>query len=206
MKAITLWPEWAFAVCALFKRVENRGWAPPLKMIGQRFLIHAGAAIGGRPGNEAHDDRAMQLVCETAKLVGWHWQRRGPCHYLLEAAVPLRHPEFDVLVSPSVEFTRDLIPRGALVAEAILDRVSVPPPLAARERFEVRQSSYPWATLGAHHWHLRTVGLLRRPVPCKGAQRLWTVDDHLAREAARELCPTESIAEMRWKELTNGVL
>lgn len=206
MKAITLWPEWAWAIMCLFKRVENRGWVPPLKMIDQRFLIHAGAAIGGRPGSEAHDDRAMQLVCETAQGAGWHYHRRGPCHYLLEAAVPLRHPEFDVLVSPNVEFTRDRIPRGAIVAEATLDRMSVPPPPAVRERFMVRQSSYPWATPGACHWHLRDVGLLREPLPCLGAQRFWNVEDHLVRDVNLSLCPTESLTDARWRELTNGVL
>lgn len=41
MKALTLWRPWAWA---LFngKDLENRTWAPPAHMIGQRIAIHAG--------------------------------------------------------------------------------------------------------------------------------------------------------------------
>lgn len=47
MKAITLWPEWAACVLYAGKRVENRSWRPPEKLIGQRLALHAGAKIGG---------------------------------------------------------------------------------------------------------------------------------------------------------------
>lgn len=43
MKALTLHAPWAWATCYLGKRVENRTWAPPLGIIGQRIAIHAGA-------------------------------------------------------------------------------------------------------------------------------------------------------------------
>lgn len=42
MKALTLWQPWASAIAHGFKKVENRPWRPPAKMIGQRFAIHAG--------------------------------------------------------------------------------------------------------------------------------------------------------------------
>ena len=44
MKALTLHAPWAWAICFLGKRVENRTWAPPSGMIGKRFAIHAGSA------------------------------------------------------------------------------------------------------------------------------------------------------------------
>ena len=51
MKAITLWPEWAYAICALGKRVENRSWQPGRALrVGDKVAIHAGKNIGGRPG------------------------------------------------------------------------------------------------------------------------------------------------------------
>ncbi len=54
MKAITLWPEWAYAICALGKRVENRSWAPGRALaVGDKIAIHAGKHPGGRSGYAA---------------------------------------------------------------------------------------------------------------------------------------------------------
>ena len=64
MKALTLTPEWAWAVTALDKRVENRTWRPPERMIGQRIAIHAGKA---RP-----DIGAVELM---AGCSGWRVTR-----------------------------------------------------------------------------------------------------------------------------------
>lgn len=43
LRALTLHQPWAFAICHLGKRVENRTWAPSIP-IGTRIAIHAGAA------------------------------------------------------------------------------------------------------------------------------------------------------------------
>lgn len=42
MKALTLIRPWPYAIFHLGKSVENRGWPPPDKVIGQRIAIHAG--------------------------------------------------------------------------------------------------------------------------------------------------------------------
>lgn len=42
MKALTLIQPWAWAIEHLGKRVENRTWAPPPRLVGQRIAIHAG--------------------------------------------------------------------------------------------------------------------------------------------------------------------
>jgi len=59
LKALTLWPEWAWAIVHLGKRVENRTWKPFLP-VGTTFAIHAGKHLGGKPGaasaREAEDD------------------------------------------------------------------------------------------------------------------------------------------------------
>lgn len=44
LRALTLTPEWAWAVCHLDKRVENRTWPAPAHIIGKRIAIHAGKA------------------------------------------------------------------------------------------------------------------------------------------------------------------
>ncbi len=42
MKALTLIRPWPYAVMWCGKRIENRSWAPPKSLIGQRIAIHAG--------------------------------------------------------------------------------------------------------------------------------------------------------------------
>lgn len=64
--ALTLWPQWAWAVHALDKRVENRTWPLPPKMIGQRVYLHAGAAST----EETHGWRAL-AVMQMAQRAGW---------------------------------------------------------------------------------------------------------------------------------------
>lgn len=44
LPALTLHAPWAYAVTDLGKRVENRTWRPPARLIGQRLAIHAGMA------------------------------------------------------------------------------------------------------------------------------------------------------------------
>jgi hypothetical protein len=45
MRALTIRQPWASAIVHGPKRVENRKRRPPQKAIGQRFAIHAGAAV-----------------------------------------------------------------------------------------------------------------------------------------------------------------
>lgn len=59
---LTLWPEWVAAIVLLDKRIENRTWAPIRAHHGRRFLLHAGANIGGRPGKPAHREAAAALA------------------------------------------------------------------------------------------------------------------------------------------------
>ncbi len=70
MKALTLWPEWAFAVRLLGKRIENRprpaSWYG--LRIGETFAIHAGKHIGGRPGRVARAegiDAVVRMYCHA---------------------------------------------------------------------------------------------------------------------------------------------
>lgn len=42
MKALTLWPEWAFAIARYGKDGENRTWRLWSSLIGQPLAIHAG--------------------------------------------------------------------------------------------------------------------------------------------------------------------
>lgn len=42
MKALTIHQPWAWAIVAGHKKIENRTWRPPLRLIGKRIAIHAG--------------------------------------------------------------------------------------------------------------------------------------------------------------------
>jgi len=70
MKALTLYPEWAWAICHLDKRVENRSRPLPKGMAGQLVALHAGKHIGGRPGSVASDE-GRRLVAGMAREAGW---------------------------------------------------------------------------------------------------------------------------------------
>ena len=76
LRAITLWPEWAWAICHLGKRVENRTWHPPRELIGRRLAIHAGAHVGGRKGSAATAEGRTDLGL-MALRAGWVLLRSG---------------------------------------------------------------------------------------------------------------------------------
>lgn len=63
-RAITLWPEWAYAVLHLKKDVENRPWtiAPGV------YALHAGVAIGGRRSASARRDGIAALRATVARV------------------------------------------------------------------------------------------------------------------------------------------
>jgi hypothetical protein len=73
--AITLWPEWAFAISRFGKDVENRGDGEHTvalhRFVGKRLAIHAGAYIGGRPG-EAATRSGLNAMLETASRAHGH--------------------------------------------------------------------------------------------------------------------------------------
>jgi hypothetical protein len=70
MKALTLYPEWAWAILHLDKRVENRSKALPKGMAGQLVALHAGKHIGGKKGHPSHM-RGINNLRGVASWAGW---------------------------------------------------------------------------------------------------------------------------------------
>lgn len=142
-RALTLWPEWSWAVQHLGKRVENRGYALP---IGEWIGLHAGKHVGGRPGKPAETEGLEGLV-EMATRAGW-------------------------LVAGN-DFTRGAevvtISRAALTTSAMLGAFRV-----------TRVDAPGHGDLGGFRvpdafGNLFELLPLARPVPCPGAQGLWTI-------------------------------
>lgn len=70
IQALTIWPEWVWAIMFLDKDREYRGWHPPKDLIGKRLAIHAGANIGGRKGMKARSE-GLEAVARMARRAGW---------------------------------------------------------------------------------------------------------------------------------------
>lgn len=73
MLALTLWQPWCFIVVEGIKRVENRPWAPPKAVIGQRIALHAGRTY----------DKAAEQAIEASPLYG----RRLPAEAHIAGAI-----------------------------------------------------------------------------------------------------------------------
>lgn len=166
MKAITLWPEWAWAIARLDKRIENRGWVPPRGALvpGDWLAIHAGANIGGRPGRKATNDGIYTLV-EAAYAVGW--QSVGVEMPTGPMLTRFRRSEEDVEV---------FVECSAIVAVAKYQDAFRAPlePQRCRPWQAPSQAGYP-----CFGWLLTDVVTLPDPVPCKGKQGLWDVPAEL---------------------------
>ncbi len=112
LPALTLHAPWAYAVAWKGKNIENRTWAPPARLVGQRLAIHAGLAqpradwdalsmIAGRLGLvvTASDvpRGAIVAIATVAGLVGEEDARAnpwfvGPCGWILRDVVTLPEP------------------------------------------------------------------------------------------------------------------
>lgn len=71
MRALTLFPEWAWAIAHLGKDYENRPRQANFYglKVGDEFAIHAGANLGGRPGRTAASE-ALESVAHMARRAG----------------------------------------------------------------------------------------------------------------------------------------
>ena len=158
MKAITVWPEWAALVAARLKPLENRGPESPRwlgRAIGQRVAVHAGKHVGGRPGLPAWEE-AQDSLWWTGLPAGWEIELR---HERSEPRIRWRRVPDD---DPG-QWQSAPLARGAIVCTAVLGRPH-------------RPSGKPWENDDPTTWcwPLLDVQPLAVPVPCRGAQGLWT--------------------------------
>lgn len=155
-RALTLWPEWAWAITDLDKRVENRGWPPFARLIGQRIAIHAGAYIGGRDGRPARAE-GWSAVANMATRAGWNVQWADQKFLSFR-----KNDQFYGVVDP---LTRVDIPTSAIVAHAKLASVTPPSRVTDNDGWYV----------GEYGWRLEDLVVLPEPIPMQGAQSLWEI-------------------------------
>lgn len=146
LRALTLWPEWAWAAHYLDKRVENRSWALP---VGEWFALHAGKHIGGRPGPRACEE-AWDAIHYMASQAGWARSFDGSGR-LRRHGVEAIYGTAKVQTSAILGIFRvtriDPRGRGDLGAWRVPDQVG---------------NVFEYTPIAA-------------PVPCRGAQGLWPV-------------------------------
>lgn len=176
MKALTLWPEWAFAVTDLGKNVENRTWIPTLKP-GESFFIHAGKHFGGKVLRKSTDWlQVFQPVLSTARHDNWITGYSYTEHSILGTRLTSmtqiykeRLPLYPV----------EEIPTGAIVAIASFTKVLIPgvhSPIG-----------FPWWDGLSNGIEFGNLLVLKTPVACRGYQRLWTPPKE-TQERVLQLC------------------
>lgn len=142
LRALTLWPEWAWAIHALDKRVENRSWRIPRGWVA----IHAGAHLGGRPGVPALLE-AMRALATMSLRAGWQVSEREG--FAL-------HKRGRAVCVPTV---------ATWTTRAILGLA----------HFDGTLPRGGWSVPGAMANHIDDYIPLPDPLPCGGAQGLWSV-------------------------------
>ena len=152
--ALTLWPEWVWAIDNLDKLVENRGWPLPPAMIGKRIALHAGANIGGRKGAPATRE-GIEAVASMAIGAGWHVTEDG----LALAGGALVFSKGDIVKRLVVAE----VPRSAITSTVVLASCTAPSPV---------HSDDGWYT-GDYGFRLADRQALPAPIHCSGAQGFW---------------------------------
>lgn len=176
MRALTLWPEWAWAICKLGKRVENRSERFARMIAGQVgdgwLAIHAGKNIGGRPGRAATKEGLSDLAF-MAEQECW-FVELGEC-YLDQTGV-VDHPVAQFTMPGSLVGEHDLcsdelerVGASAIVAVCRVRGV-LPPGLV-----------HPWKVATSAALKLDDVRVLAKPIPCGGRQGLWTLPEDVER-------------------------
>lgn len=113
MRALTLWQPWAWAIAHAGKRIENRTWPPPERVVGKQIAIHAGKKLDkedafglldylGEQGIDQPIEFTRSAIIAVATVKGWveglsddHPQAMwfcGPCGWVLTDVIPLRRP------------------------------------------------------------------------------------------------------------------
>lgn len=163
-RALTLWPEWAYAVLHLSKDVENRPWtiAPGV------YALHAGVAIGGRRSASARRDGIAALRATVA-------------HVFVGEASPLNDLDDAALISKVEALSGAVV--GVVEVMHTPGRTRWRPSWSRWAGHDAIDPGTPWEWSGepptiANPIELRHVAAA--PIPCRGQLGLWCLPTEIA--------------------------
>jgi hypothetical protein len=156
LHALTMTAPWATAIMRWGKRWENRGWTPPLSLMGQRIGIHQGAAPTTRAGtlSAGAPGRAFGDTCDSLVV-------SGLCPVGYDAAVLQALADSRMLLGTCV-----LLDFCEVFEDHAVSRFAKPGAKLERD---------PWMIPGGFAWHLADPELRAEPVPMVGLQKLWRI-------------------------------
>lgn len=157
--ALTLIQPWAELIVRGPKRVENRSWAPRGMVVGDYLAIHAGAKVDAETW-----DGAADTADAAGDLDGLPWLRS------FADAYPPRRGNRAAATALRDHIAR-AVPYSAIVGVARLAGVETEK--APRDPWCFDPAADPWF-FGPVGWRLDNV-VAFDPVPCAGAQGLWTL-------------------------------
>lgn len=166
MKALTIYPEWCFAITQMDKRIENRTWNPFISIINQRVALHAGSRIGGKEGWLGEPFTKVSL---SAMQAGWKVHRL----YEKDKIICFDFEKDGKIVS----LNPDNVVKKAIVAVATVTGASE----------STIKEPPPWGITGHKHWHLVDVDVLPEPIIIPGFQGLWNVPKPIVEQINAQL-------------------
>jgi len=172
MQAISVRPQWAYAMLYLGKRVENRDFAPEA-LLGRRIAFHAGKKIGDTTSlpSTARGLRELAVDMVGANFLAAPVWLKGEEPFL--AWQPLGAND----LKSSRILRADDCPTSCIFATAIIGELVPPVPDA---------DTPPWSRKGKHWWILDDFQALPEPIPCSGQRGVWTVQEEMAKEIERQ--------------------
>lgn len=147
MDALTLKHPWAFCICELGKRVENRSYPPPDQLIGNWLAIHGGKVPTSK--------REVREVLDTAR----HVRSKFWMDYIRGDDAADEH-----FLAKIFRFTGVV---AVCRVKVVLSADSEDPWYEGPEV----DGSFNYG------WVLSDLVVLPEPVPCRGQRRLWPLPD-----------------------------
>jgi hypothetical protein len=211
--ALTLWQPWASLLLvadprnsgAPPKEFETRGWKPPVRMQGERILIHAAAHVPGDVrrrlialGEFREPFRSILLRCGISLRDPWERGydpvrgMRLPLGALIgsvcvgdiiptDAAQPwIAHAKRHAWAIANARRSHDPLETAHHTPGDPLATARPSPSLAVVDEFTL--GDY---TDGRFAWRVMDPVAFPEPIPCAGGQKLWTVPEDLAARARR---------------------
>lgn len=179
LRAVSLWPEWVYAILHLNKRVENRSWPAPPKFIGQRIALHAGKGFGGTCKDPFR--KYFEPVVELGIKSGYTFR---DIYTSSESQTWCGFKVYDSTGEECCPLDIRLIPRGAIVATALLKSSSFL--YAGKSEYEDGSSKTVWSFEGNYGWQLEDIQVFETPVFMRGNQGIWRVKTEYIGEVERQ--------------------